>query len=180
MGPDPSKLIFRSIDVGEINTYTLDSLTPGAQYCFYVQTTNGCALSLRTQTDCINVGSPVTVIQKPSVVFKENILGVSNTIEKQKGQVLGVSANTCRLAGTPILFFIAALLGLVLYLLFHQTIHIGAHVSISVFLSSLVLVLYVYFYQVCRSRHMAVYYLSFTVPVIIMFIHAALKNGRKQ
>ena len=160
MGSDPSKLIYRSIDVGDISAYTIGSLTSGAQYCFYVQTTNGCALSARTQTDCINVGSPVTAVQKPSEVFKENVLGATDRTENAKGQVLGVTTNSCKLASSPILFLFAALLGLTLYFLLHRTIHIGAHILISVFLSSLVMVLYVYFYQACRSNHMVVYYAS--------------------
>jgi hypothetical protein len=178
MGSDPSKLIYRSIDVGDISAYTIGSLTSGAQYCFYVQTTNGCALSPRTQTDCINVGSPVTAVQKPSEVFKENVLGATDRTENAKGQVLGVTTNSCKLASSPILFLFAALLGLTLYFLLHRTIHIGAHILISVFLSSLVMVLYVYFYQVCRSNHMAVYYASYIVPIIIMFVHTTLKDRR--
>lgn len=176
MGSDPSKLIYRSIDVGDVSTYTIGSLTSGAQYCFYVQTTNGCALSTRTQTDCVNVGSPVIAVQKPTEVFKENVLGATDTTENPKRQVLGVTTNSCRLTSSPILFLFAALLGLALYFLLHRTIHIGAHMLISVFLSSLVMVLYVYFYQVCRGNHMVVYYASCIVPIIIMFVHTALKD----
>ncbi len=177
-GSDTSKLIYRSIDVGDISTYTIGSLTSGAQYCFYVQTTNGCALSTRTQTDCINVGSPVTAIQKPSDTFKENILGATDTMENPKGHVLGATTNSCKLTSSPILFLFAALLGLALYFLLHRTIHIGAHMLISIFFSSLVLVLYVYFYQICRTQHMVAYYLSFVAPITIMFMHAALKDQK--
>ncbi|MEI7653559.1 MAG: fibronectin type III domain-containing protein [bacterium] len=180
MGSDPSKLIYRSIDVGDVSTYTIGSITSGAQYCFYVQTTNGCALSTRTQTDCINVGSPVTAIQKPSDTFKENILGATDTTENPKGQVLGASTNSCKLTASPLLFVLAAIVSLGMYLLLHRQIHIGAHMLISIFLSSLVLVLYVYFYQICRTQHMVAYYLSLVAPITIMFVHTSTKDRRRK
>ena len=64
-GPSLGNYPYGNPNIGNDNTYTVNSLAPGARYCFYVQAQNGCMPGDPSDPVCINQpvgGSPENVL----------------------------------------------------------------------------------------------------------------------
>ncbi len=61
-GPNTESFPWGNPNVGNENTYTVGSLVPGAQYCFYVQAQNGCSPGDKSSVVCTNRGSTVRIL----------------------------------------------------------------------------------------------------------------------
>ncbi len=111
-------------DVGNVTNYTVKSLTPGAQYCFYVRSLNGCMPGERTPEYCINPGSNIVATNVAPEGFRPGVLGVTTDAEtpsitsssdkSSSGQVLGESQTTCQKQWLPLLFLLAFLINFIL------------------------------------------------------------------
>jgi LPXTG-site transpeptidase (sortase) family protein len=86
-GPSIGNYPWGSPDIGNGNNYTVKSLTPGAQYCFYVRAQNGCMPGDKSNEVCINVGSTIRIL---GVTDNYNPL-VDGIKESYGGEVLGES-----------------------------------------------------------------------------------------
>lgn len=117
-GTSPGNYLYGAPDVGNINQYTVESLTPGAQYCFYVRSLNGCMPGERTPEYCINPGSNIIATNIVPTGFQPGVLGAT-TDEDQltptpTGEILGESNTVCNHYWLPILFLVALLINLIL------------------------------------------------------------------
>ncbi len=116
-GVRPGEYIYGNPNVGDVDNYTVRSLVPGAQYCFYVRTINGCMPGDKTIEDCVNVGGPEIIPATPPEGFQPGVLGTQETtpIVSETGEVGGVTTSACQRYWLPILYFIALIINL-LYL----------------------------------------------------------------
>jgi LPXTG-site transpeptidase (sortase) family protein len=85
-GPSENDFPWGNPNVGNDNTYTVGSLTPGAQYCFYVQAQNGCMPGDRSNVFCTNQGSTVPIVLGASDNYNPLVDGMR---ESYGGVVLG-------------------------------------------------------------------------------------------
>jgi LPXTG-site transpeptidase (sortase) family protein len=87
-GPKEGEYPYGNPNVGNSDNYTVGSLTPGAQYCFYVQAQNNCMPGDRSNAICVN--------QRPSVGGSD-VLGTTDNYnplvvgikESYGGEILG-------------------------------------------------------------------------------------------
>jgi len=86
-GPSIGNYPWGSPNVGNSNSYTVNSLTPGAQYCFYVRAQNNCMPGDKSNEVCINVGSTVKIL---GVTDNYNPL-VDGIRESYGGDILGAT-----------------------------------------------------------------------------------------
>jgi hypothetical protein len=86
-GPSIGNYPWGSPDAGNGNSYIVNSLTPGAQYCFYVRANNNCMPGDKSNEVCINVGSTVRILGATS---NYNPL-VDGIRESYGGDILGTS-----------------------------------------------------------------------------------------
>lgn len=86
-GPSIGNYPWGSPNVGNGNSYTVNSLTPGAQYCFYVRAQNNCMPGDKSNEVCINVGSTVKIL---GVTDNYNPL-VEGIRESYGGDILGTT-----------------------------------------------------------------------------------------
>ena len=119
-GTSPNNYQYGAPDVGNITNYTVQSLTPGAQYCFYVRSLNGCMPGDRSSEVCVNTGSTIIPTEVIPEGFSLEVLGVdtqnnesinetSSKIDQSQaaGNILGESNTACSGNLLPILFLIA-------------------------------------------------------------------------
>lgn len=99
-------------NVGNVTTYTIDGLTYGAQYCFYVRTLNGCMPGGRSPEYCVNPGSTITPTDTIPEPFREGVLGVDT--EETEGEVLGTDEEDSTSRWIPLLFIFAFLFNLLI------------------------------------------------------------------
>jgi len=86
-GPSIGNYPWGSPNVGNGTSYTVNSLTPGAQYCFYVRAQNGCMPGDKSNEVCINSGSTVRILGATSN-YNPLVEGIR---ESYGGDVLGTS-----------------------------------------------------------------------------------------
>ena len=86
-GPSIGNYPWGSPDVGNGTSYTVNSLIPGAQYCFYVRAQNNCMPGDKSNEVCINIGSTIRILGATS---NYNPL-VDGIRESYGGEVLGTS-----------------------------------------------------------------------------------------
>ncbi|MBI2464758.1 fibronectin type III domain-containing protein [Candidatus Shapirobacteria bacterium] len=86
-GPSLGNYPWGSPNVGNNNSYTVNSLTPGAQYCFYVRAQNNCMPGDKSNEVCINVGSTVKIL---GVTDNYNPI-VDGIRESYGGDILGTT-----------------------------------------------------------------------------------------
>jgi hypothetical protein len=97
-GTSPGTYQYGDPNIGNITNYTVQGLTSGAQYCFYVRSLNGCMPGGRTEEKCVNAGSAVVAAQNPPTGFEPNVLGATTEITPtltptstpEKGNILGI------------------------------------------------------------------------------------------
>jgi len=103
-------------DVSNVSTYTVEGLTPGAQYCFYVRSLNGCMPGGRTPEYCINPGSTIIPLEtNPPTGFESGVLGAiteSPIPTESNGNTLGANTD-CTHRWLPLLFIVAFLINLI-------------------------------------------------------------------
>ncbi|HOZ80969.1 MAG TPA: fibronectin type III domain-containing protein [Candidatus Woesebacteria bacterium] len=125
-GPSSGVYLYGNPNVGSTNQYIVGSLTPGAQYCFYVRAQNGCMPGLRSNEVCINTGSTIPITTNPPAGFQEGVLGVETTAPAETtpspevlgtGEIAGATTNQCSKYWLPILFLIAFIINSILCLL---------------------------------------------------------------
>lgn len=116
-GTSPGVYQYGAHNIGNVSTYTVQGLTYGAQYCFYVRSLNGCMPGGRTPEYCVNPGAIITPANIIPTGFQPNILGdttENNSIEEQNGNILGTeNDNNCTNYWLPILFIGAFLINLI-------------------------------------------------------------------
>jgi hypothetical protein len=110
-GTSPGLYQYGSPDVGNVSTYTVNSLTYGAQYCFYVRSLNGCMPGGRTPEYCVNPGSTITPANIIPTGFQPNILGLNST-QTPEGIVAGSENPNCKNLLFLIILIIAFLINL--------------------------------------------------------------------
>lgn len=117
-GTSPGNYQYGAPNIGNDDHYTVKSLTPGAQYCFYVRSLNGCMPGERTPEYCLNPGSNIVAANIAPEGFQPGVLGVTTEEELQSknsdlttnpntGEVLGESQTTCQKQWLPLLFLLA-------------------------------------------------------------------------
>lgn len=117
-GVRSGEYLYGNPNVGDVNYYTVRSLVPGAQYCFYVRTINGCMPGDRTAEYCINPGGPEIVPATPPTGFESGVLGEQTTTpptSSDTGDIGGVTTSSCQIYWLPILYLVALIINL-LYL----------------------------------------------------------------
>lgn len=123
-GTSPGVYQYGAPDVGNVTNYTVKSLTPGAQYCFYVRSLNGCMPGDKTSEHCINSGSNIVASNTIPSGFQPGILGVTTedqilnnnttpTIDQSNGQTLGESQTNCQKHWLPLLFLVAFIINII-------------------------------------------------------------------
>ncbi|MDD2482785.1 MAG: fibronectin type III domain-containing protein [Candidatus Shapirobacteria bacterium] len=133
-GPNPNNYIYGNPNVGNEDFYTVGSLTPGAQYCFYVRSLNGCMPGGRTPEYCINPGATVTPTNIIPTGFQPNVLGdttENNSIEEPK--ILGSQDSSCTKHWLPLLFIVAFLINLIYFRLPTKDILIPIIISLTTY-----------------------------------------------
>ena len=117
-GPAVGDYRWGNPNVGSGDSYVVGSLTPGAQYCFYVRAQNGCMPGLASAPVCINTGSIIPISETPPPGFEEGILGEQTTATSgsELGQTEGIQ--TCARYWLPLLFLLAFFINLFYY--YHQ------------------------------------------------------------
>lgn len=146
-GTSPGNYQYGAPNIGDDDHYTVKGLTPGAQYCFYVRSLNGCMPGERTPEYCVNAGSTVAAANIAPVGFTPNVLGTttennpstnSNSIEKtndsSSGHVLGSENSACTQHWLPILFLAAFLINLIYIRLFTKDKLIPLIISLAAYL----------------------------------------------
>ena len=115
-GPGPGNYLYGNPDIGLTNNYTVGSLTPGAQYCFYVRAQNGCAPGDRSTEVCINSSSTIPALNAPAPGFTPGVLGSQTTsvpspatATPSLGDIFGTTSD-CQRFWLPILFLLALLI----------------------------------------------------------------------
>lgn len=116
-GVQPGVYLYGDPDVGNVTNYTVRGLTPGAQYCFYVRTINGCMPGEKTAEYCINRGGPIIPPTAPPAGFEPGVLGTQTdttpTPVPTEGEIKGTVEGTntgCSRYWLPILYLIALLI----------------------------------------------------------------------
>jgi hypothetical protein len=91
-GTSPGNYLYGAPDVGNVTSLTVQGLTYGAQYCFYVRSLNGCMPGGRTPEYCVNPGSTVIPANNVPTGFQPQVLGETDTTpsEETDGNVKGV------------------------------------------------------------------------------------------
>ena len=123
-GTSPGNYQYGAPDIGNDDFYTVRSLTPGAQYCFYVRSLNGCMPGDRTPEYCINPGSNIVAANIAPSGFQTGVLGASTENENllavtptpqesSSGQILGESQNVCQKYWLPLFFLLAFFLNII-------------------------------------------------------------------
>jgi hypothetical protein len=115
-GTSPGVYQYGAPNVGDVNNYTVQGLTYGAQYCFYVRSLNGCMPGDRTPEYCVNPGSNTPAIVPTE--YQQNILGTTSEKENYSNtnppaEVLGDKIANCSNYRLPIFFIIAFILNLI-------------------------------------------------------------------
>ena len=105
-------------NVGSGNSYTVGSLTPGAQYCFYVRAQNGCMPGQPSVPVCINPGSTISVSEIPPPGFQPGVLGEQTEPEPnqtgENGNIIGLT-NQCLRHWLPLLWLFALFINFLNY-----------------------------------------------------------------
>lgn len=126
-GPTSDNILYGNPNIGLSTNYTVAGLTPGAAYCFYVRSQNGCMPGDASEIVCINTGSNIPIVEtEPPAGFQPEILGENTdasqinqtTLEEDLnlGGVLGDSDSSCPTIYIPLLFVIAFLLNSLIFL----------------------------------------------------------------
>lgn len=119
-GPSLGDYLYGNPNIGTANSYIVGSLTPGAQYCFYVRAQNGCMPGSRSNEVCVNAGSAIPATAPPAPGFIPGVLGtqaetITPTPPPEGGEIGGVTTLPCQKYWLPILYLIALIINL-LYL----------------------------------------------------------------
>ena len=133
-GTSPGVYQYGAPDVGDVESYTVQGLTFGAQYCFYVRSLNGCMPGGRTPEYCVNPGSIVVPAEIIPPDFQPDILGdltEDNPIEEP--EILGSQDSSCSKNWLPILFIVAFLINLIYIKLPTKDILIPIIISLSTY-----------------------------------------------
>ncbi len=104
-------------NIGTSTSYTVTSLAPGAQYCFYVRAQNGCMPGPISNQVCINTGSLIPISEIPPLGFEPGVLGEQTESElplSPSGQISGLQT-ICLRHWLPILFLLAFFINLLHY-----------------------------------------------------------------
>jgi hypothetical protein len=114
-GPSSGNYKYGAPNIGNVNSYKVQGLTLGAQYCFYVRSLNGCMPGGRTPEYCINPGSNITATNATPPGFQQNVLGATTESptpnQSANNNVLGTE-NNCSNHWLPILFIAAFFINL--------------------------------------------------------------------
>lgn len=117
-GPSIGDYRWGNPDVGSDNTYIVGSLTPGAQYCFYVRAINDCMPGEASDPVCINTGSVIPISDIPAPGFEEGVLGeqteITPTPTLESGQIEGTQ-DDCARYWLPLLYILAFFINLIHY-----------------------------------------------------------------
>lgn len=123
-GTSPGNYQYGADNIGNEDHYTVRSLTPNAQYCFYVRSLNGCMPGERTPEYCINPGSNIVATNATPEGFRPGVLGVTTDNESpsitpssdknSSGEILGETITTCQKQWLPLLFLLAFLINFIL------------------------------------------------------------------
>jgi len=151
-GTSPGIYQYGAPDVGDVESYTVQGLTFGAQYCFYVRSLNGCMPGERTPEYCVNPGSTVIPADVIPPGFEPEVLGVDTETENQptettpqflNGDVLGSLDKTCKQHWLPLLYLLALFVNLLLirkslikYLVISTLVSLSAYLIDSYLLKS--------------------------------------------
>lgn len=87
-GPSVGNYIYGDPNVGNVTTYTVQALTPGAAYCFYVQAQNGCRGGNPSNVVCSNQGSGSLRILGATTNYNPLVDGLK---QSYGGMILGAS-----------------------------------------------------------------------------------------
>ncbi len=123
-GTSPGVYQYGSPDIGKDDHYTVRGLTPGAQYCFYVRSLNGCMPGERTPEYCLNPGSNIVAAATVPTGLETQVLGTNTSDQNpssasvsslsSEGQVLGETDISCTVKFLPLIFLIALIINLIL------------------------------------------------------------------
>lgn len=114
-GINPGEYLYGNPNVGNDDHYTVRSLTPGAQYCFYIRTINDCMPGDRSQETCVNSGSTIIPNITPPTDFQPEVLGVDTEgSDESNGEVLGTDEEDFTSRWIPLLFIFAFLFNLLI------------------------------------------------------------------
>jgi hypothetical protein len=110
-GPSPGSYQYGAPDVGDVSTYTVNSLTYGAQYCFYVRSLNGCMPGGRTPEYCVNPGAAVVPVSIIPSGFQPGVLGIQETSSttaslESSGLIAGEQTLSCTGKWLPLLWLL--------------------------------------------------------------------------
>jgi len=115
-GPSLDDYRWGNPNVGSDNSYIVGSLTPGAQYCFYVRAINDCMPGAASDPVCINTGSIIPISEIPPPGFEEGVLGEQTEITPtpQPGEIEGMRSG-CTKYWLPLLYILAFFINLFYY-----------------------------------------------------------------
>jgi len=105
-------------NVGSGTSYVVGSLTPGAQYCFYVRAQNGCMPGLASDPVCVNVGSAIPIVETIPPGFEPGVLGEQTENSATSGVDLGDiegEQTACSRYWLPLLYLLVLFINLVYY-----------------------------------------------------------------
>lgn len=143
-GPTSDNILYGNPNIGLSTNYTVGGLTPGAAYCFYVRAQNGCMPGDTSETVCINPGSNIPIVEtEPPAGFQPEVLGETTdnseinqvTLDEDLNlpDILGDTTSTCTTLYIPILFILAFILNILIFLKNPQSLFLPFLISLTTF-----------------------------------------------